>query len=412
MTAEKPHDSTPILNRLEPMPPSTRSSGSRRLFSFWLILLFALVMVSAIWHPPLLRSFFGWVFVRLAPALALPSTLSGLLGFGLGFAAANLAAVAVHELGHVLAGVAAGFRFSSLRVGRLEIHRGFRLARYRGSGAGSGGWLGGWANLVPIWSESLRWRALIMIAAGPAANLLSALAVGLAPLAMGTFSGFFLIFSAILGLGNLVPMRNRAVLSDGRRILMLLRNRELGERWLALMRLLAEIVEGVPSEALPADFVAKAIAVRDNSPDTVTAHSIAYSAAFWRHQDAEAARCLETCLRYSSFTAPPVREALMSDAAVFQARRRGDPGLASQWLAAMPEKTEFPGLRLRAEAAILEAKGEMASALRKLDECGQALLRVPNPTQREMALRFLNRWRSELEARPGSPSTGVGPAEA
>jgi hypothetical protein len=50
------------------------------------------------------------------------------------------------------------------------------------------------------------------------------------------------------------------------------------------------------------------------------------------------------------------REALMSDAGVFQARRRKRIELVEQWLAMIHQTTEFPGLRPRVEAAILEAK--------------------------------------------------------
>src|SRR5262245_5217085 len=80
--------------------------------------------------------------------------------------------------------------------------------------------------------------------------------------------------------------------------------------------------DGVLPESLSADFLAKATAVRDDSADTVTAHAITFAAAFHQHKDGEAAQRLETCLAYASRATPTVREALMSDAAVFQARRR------------------------------------------------------------------------------------------
>ena len=94
------------------------------------------------------------------------------------------------------------------------------------------------------------------------------------------------------------------------------------------------------------------------SPDAVSAHAIAYSAAFHQHQDVEAGHLLETCLRLSSCVAPAMREALMSDAAVFQARRRKRPDLAEQWLAAIPATSPQSWLRPRAEAAMLEANGD------------------------------------------------------
>src|SRR4029450_13685277 len=95
--------------------------------------------------------------------------------------------------------------------------------------------------------------------------------------------------------------------------------------------------------------------------------ALASSAASHRHEDDEAAERLETCLAHSGHAAPVVREALMSDAAVFQARRRKRADLAAQWLAEIPVKTQNPWLRSRAEAAILESNGG-AGALGKRGE--------------------------------------------
>jgi hypothetical protein len=88
----------------------------------------------------------------------------------------------------------------------------------------------------------------------------------------------------------------------------------------------------------------------------------------------------------------------MSDAGVFQARRRRRIDLAEQWLAMIPQRTEFPGLRPRVEAAILEAQGDVEGALKKLDEVETLLLGIPNEFLREINVRFLRRWKAELVA--------------
>src|SRR5262245_12849383 len=93
---------------------------------------------------------------------------------------------------------------------------------------------------------------------------------------------------------------------------------------------------------------------------------------------------------------PVLREALMSDAAVFQARRRERADLAERWLADIPVTTQSPWLRTRAEAAILEAKGEVDGALGKLAEVEAAIATVPNKCQRDILLQLLQRWQSEL----------------
>jgi hypothetical protein len=177
---------------------------------------------------------------------------------------------------------------------------------------------------------------------------------------------------------------------------MLLRQPERGERLLALWRLGGELADGVMPESLSADFLVRAIAVRDPSADTVQAYAIAYWAAFHRHEDIEAAQRLETCLAYCSYATPVMREALMSDAAVFQARRRKRADLADEWLSAMPVTLHHRWFRSRAEAAVLEARGDFDGAMNKLGEIERALLALPENPRRETLIRLLERWKAEL----------------
>ena len=53
--------------------------------------------------------------------------------------------------------------------------------------------------------------------------------------------------------------------------------------------------------------------------------------------------------------------------------------------------------RSRAEAAILEARGDTAGALEKLTEVEAAIRTLPESAQRETLLRLLARWKGELE---------------
>jgi len=85
----------------------------------------------------------------------------------------------------------------------------------------------------------------------------------------------------------------------------------------------------------------------------------------------------------------------MSEAAVFQSRRRHRPDLGERWLADIPKAPQFPWIRTRVEAAILEANGDVEGAIGKLDECERAVIAVPAP-QRDYLLRLLRRWKSEL----------------
>jgi hypothetical protein len=249
---------------------------------------------------------------------------------------------------------------------------------------------------MPVATKNLAWRGVIMVLGGPVANFLSAAIVLLLPLPINVFSLLFIVCSLVNGVNDLFPLESRLGVSDGRRIGMLLRQREHGERWLALLHLGGKLRDGVLPESLPADFLTRAIAVRDDSVDTVTAHAIAYATAFHQHKDSESAHYLETCLAYSGHATPLVREALISDAAVFQARRRKHTVLAEQWLADIPLKTQQRWFRSRAEAAILEAKGDLQGALAKLTDVEATVLAMPGGAQRESLLQLLQRWKSDL----------------
>jgi hypothetical protein len=316
----------------------------------------------------------------------------GVVGFGLSALAAFYLMLAVHELGHVAAGLFVGFRCRSLRVGPLLITHPFRASLYRGPGAV----VNGVAELIPVATDKLVWRGVAMVLGGPVANVLSALVVLLLPFPITVFSGMFIACSVANGVNDLLPFESRLGVSDGRRIWMLLRQRARGERWLALVRLGGELNDGVLPESLSADFLSKAIAVQDASADTVTANAIAYIAAFHEHKDSVAGQRLETCLAYSGHATPVLRAALMSDAAVFQGRRRKRADLAGQWLAEIPINTQHPWFRSRAEAAILEAKGDVDGALGKLAEIEAAILALPKNAQRDTSLRLLERWKSDL----------------
>jgi hypothetical protein len=357
-----------------------------------LVWLGAAVIVAACWvlnRPPILRH---WLLTDFRPWSLDQWQRIGFVGVAGSALVSFYLMLAIHELGHVAAGLCVGFRVRSYRVGPLLFNRPFRVSFYRGPGAV----VQGVAELIPVATDKLAWRGVAMVLGGPAANFLAALVVFLLPFPTTVFSACFIAFSIANGVNDLLPYESRLGVSDGRRIGMLLWKRERGERWLALLRLGGEFSDGVRPESLSADFLAKAVAVRDESADTVMAHALAYSAAFHQHKDGEAGRLLETCLAYSGHATPALRAALMSDAAVFQARRRKRADLAEQWLADIPVTTQSPWLRTRAEAAILEAKGDVDGALGKLVEVEAAIATVPNKCQRDILLQLLQRWRSEL----------------
>lgn len=314
-----------------------------------------------------------------------PLTIPALLPFLL------FAVIVVHEIGHLICGLSVGFRLTSIRFGPLRISPPFRVSfRFEPKTGASG-----LVSMIPGQSKNLRSRAMIFILGGPVANLLTGFFILFLKVG-GPLASVFATLSIFIGAANLVPFRQLALISDGKRLLMLLTNAGQGERWLAILQLAAELRNGIEPENWSPDFITKAIAVKDESPDTVAGYVFAYTAAWYQDPPDRAAQLLETCLEYSQFSAPVMREALRCSAAVFQGRKRNRIDLAEQWLSEIPEKTILPSLRLQAESAILEAQGNVEGALKKLDEVETALKTIHDGYQKPVALRSLGRWRREL----------------
>lgn len=389
---------TPILDRRAPLPPAAPpGTGMLGVFGVHLGVLAALAAGAALGVPPGLRT---WI-VNDVPAWierqdlhrASPAQLFALFIASLG---AVYAMVAVHELGHALAGRAVGFRLESLRIGPIEFLGGARIRLHRRLGLATSGV----ANLYPVALDRLELRAAAMVAGGPGANLLSALAV----LTLTREHSFPALVFVATSVGNafsdLLPFENRIGASDGKRLKMLLCDPRRRERWLALMRLQSQVRSGVLPEAWSQDVLAQAVAVEDDSADTVVAHGFAYASAFHRRADVAAGQFLETCLRRSSRAAHGLRQALMSDAGVFQARRRRRADLAEAWLTDLSRHASPAWLVLRVEVSILEARGEVEGAARKLEAIEELVAQLPGRRQRDWLLTLLNRWKSELAA-PG-----------
>jgi hypothetical protein len=385
---------TPILDRLVPIPEATKGSGRGLIAAISAVCLSLVFIGGMIWSP---------TFLALAERIIRPvqhflDTTLGSIAFSWGplIIPALLpfllcAVIVVHEVGHLVCGLCVGFRLMSIRFGPLRISPPFRVSvRFeRKTGAA------GLVSMIPGKSENLRSRAVVFILGGPVANLLAGFFILFLKIG-GPTASVFAALSILVGAANLVPFRHLALISDGKRLLMLLKNTGQGERWLAILQLAAELRSGIEPENLSPDFIAKAIAVRDESPDTAIGYVFAYTAAWYKDAPDKAAQLLETCLEYSQFSSPMMREALRCSAAVFQGRKRNRVDLAEQWLSEIPEKTFFPGLRLQAESATLEAQGNIGDALKKLDEIQTSLMTIHDSNQRSVSLRSVQRWRGEL----------------
>jgi hypothetical protein len=373
--ADGERDATPFLDRQLPLPqpPSSGTASIPAAIVVILAVAIAALSVNHSFHAPNAESFDDWL---MKPDLGTRIVLLLLRIIGFYFLT-----VAVHELGHVLAGLSAGLRFQHMRVSLITIDRSKRLSLSRELNRV----VNGEAKLrpPPTPTGDLRFPFAIMVAGGPAANLACA--------ALFPFTVFGVI-SAIVGIGDLLPFETLLGVTDGKRLKMLFFDRARRERWLAIIRLYADSSDAAAPDKLSPELIASATAVLDESVDTVTAHALAYSAAVHQRAFENGGKVLEVCLRFSAFAPPRMRAALMSDAAIYQAAVRRAPKIASEWLNELPPKSA-PWHRIRAEASILEANGSRDDAWKKLDEFEKKA-----GSREQHLLPLIGKWKSRLES--------------
>jgi hypothetical protein len=186
---------------------------------------FAGAAVTALQTGLLILGLYWWYRRAKSEGLILPDFWISLLQINLAIFVSTLC----HELGHVLGGWATEMSLRSLTVGPLRLERRsgkwnckFSLAGLLGNGS---------AGLVPTHLLNIRKRLVIMIAAGPAASLLTAVVV--TPLALSAAGHawapgweFLAVLATLswIGVSNLLPVRPEDKYSDGAQIYQLLSN--------------------------------------------------------------------------------------------------------------------------------------------------------------------------------------------
>jgi hypothetical protein len=301
--------------------------------------------------------------------------------------------VVVHELGHVLGGVAARFRFHLYVAGPLRIERDEATGRLSVGFNRVVSLAGGIVAMLPTDTHDLRRRFALVIAGGPLASFALALAAW-APLALDAslppladiVLGITALMSAGLGIVSIIPMNGGGFTSDGGRLLRLVRGGPVAERESAMLPLITLSMAETPPREWPRELVEGVVALRDASSDECIANLMAYSHALDTGDVELAARRMGRTLETLEAVPPGVAPSIRLEAAFFAAFRRDAAG-AREHLAAVPEKAFGikPYDRDRAAAALAAAEGDLARA-RELAE--RALAGLPaNAAFRRETLR-------------------------
>lgn len=291
-------------------------------------------------------------------------------------AAASLIAVTAHELGHLIAGLAVGFRFRLFAVGPLKIvprgrHLVIRLNTDMSLATGI-------TICCPVGGNNLRLRMAAFMLGGPLSNMLVALVllVETRPscllayhsrsgtewnVLLATLDNATILFSLAVFAVNVLPLP--IYVTDGRRAWNLLGRGSVAEREAALLQLYLSHREGVRPRDANVDAIMKATDVRDASTHEAIGNQFAYAWALDRGEVADAGRYLDRALALRNRISKPFLPALLFEAAYYTALYRGDAATARGYVRMSDRGTGVaPTLRVRAEAAMLAAEGKYEQA--------------------------------------------------
>lgn len=293
-----------------------------------------------------------------------------------------LAAVAVHEAGHLAAGMARGMRFLMLVVGFIglvKVGGRLRLRTYFNLGA-----LGGFAVALPDPQRELRPQMTALVVGGPLASLLLALvAVACVPLLPDRFAAWTLLtaaISALLFVMTAVPMRAGGFLSDGMQFLKILREPDFLQRRASLIALMGCGLAGMRPRDLDPQLLDRAQAA--------TGAEAVYDIATWLYSyqhaldrgeiDAAGAWLARIEPRFLEYP-DGFRQAIAVEFALFEALHRRRADAADGWLAKARGGVVDASRRALAQAALAELRGDHAEVARQLEAATKALPRALDP---------------------------------
>ena len=306
------------------------------------------------------------------------------LGPLLGVALGGPLGVLAHELGHLAGGRLAGFAFRMLVVGPVKLRRttgGVRLEAERKLAL----W-GGLAVCVPTGGPVTPGRLALFFAGGPAASVLTGLALAAAAWATGELApsgvpGALWLAAAVSGAlacVTLLPMQAGGFQTDGRRLLNLLSGGPTAAREAAVWRVTAADALGARPRDLPADALATMLEPADGGVFAYVAQAVNRQAAEDRGDDAARRRFLDAEIALLPAVSPAVRPGTALAAAWYEAEVRRDGPAARRWLDRAPGGlTVTAPQRALVEAAVLLAEGDVPAARAALDAAGRTAGELP-----------------------------------
>ncbi len=229
---------------------------------------------------------------------------------------------------------------------------------------------GGFTVPLPARHDFQRARHVWMVVGGPLASILLTIVCGLAIRALGTgawdWIGTLFWCSAITVASSVIPYTVSGHMSDGMRFWQLLTKPDRARRWMAVVALQAENMQGVRPRDWTAEVVEQALETEESDPSYPIIQILAgYRSNELGDQDAALQRLENTVAVASRNGNKVMLRACFLEAGAWSAMRRHNPAQARVWMdrAAALKARSTPGDTAGVEARIAMAEGRYTEAL-------------------------------------------------
>jgi hypothetical protein len=328
--------------------------------------------------------FVGKFVLKGSPAI--PSSV--LLAMLLLFIPAFLIVIAIHELGHVSAGLLMNFEFKSITVGPLMWEK--EQGRINFKWNKNVNTAGGLALCLPTGSHNLARRFAFYAAGGPLASIILAVTgfvlnryifntdadSGTAVLIIKWFIKEIAFLSAVIGLVTLIPLHTGGFSSDGARIINLLKGGDASRFELLILKIFGAATSGVRPALYNMDDLheAQALAEKIKAPFGVYIHSFFHQAAFDKGDFDTAEKYLKLYTDNADAVPDGVRGMVWLDAAFFYAFVRKDLAQAEYYFKQYKPAAMIPKAQVSAtEAAIAILQNDWNTASSAIQSAELAL---------------------------------------
>jgi hypothetical protein len=299
--------------------------------------------------------------------------------------------ILIHELGHVVAGLAVRFPFVYVMVGPVRLTRtkdSFKVTLHKPE-------MGGLAMHLPK-GRRRSWKGVLFVLGGPLANMA---VFALTPIALRTaiFPALLCVISFFLAVISLIPFHTKGFASDGMLIWRALSSPRHRIRDVAVAYLAREI-EKKRAREFRATWVNRALQSSGPTPNTFLAHWIAYWYFNDRKEWDRAAASLETCLALTPFVNEAMRDLCILEAAVFHAWAWDDLAGAHNWKTLVPDSAIEPVRLVRWQIVEATARRDHA-VLQFWQDATKFIAENPDENLRAILSESWAEFREDIESR-------------